>query len=101
VEADGFVIFAESNAAEEGGEVAFFSCGVDQSAGCEGCGVEGAEAGAGDEKGEDEGAGWAEDLGAECDGYCVGGVDDGGGEDQEVGYVGEDIAEDDEWERGV
>lgn len=40
-------------------------------------------------------------MGAEGYGDGVGGFDDGGGEDEEVGYVGEDVAQDDKGEGGV
>lgn len=40
-------------------------------------------------------------MASESDGYGVGGLDDAGGEDEEVGYVCEDVAQDDEGKRGV
>lgn len=83
----------DADAAEEGRDVALFPGDVDEAAAGEGCAVEGSEAGGADDEGEDEGADWAEDLGAEHDGYGVAGVDGGEGEDEEVGYIGEDVAD--------
>ena len=95
------VLFPQPNGPEEGRHVALLPRGVDEAARGEGCGVEGAEAAPRDEEGEDESARGAEDLQSEGDGDGVGGLDDVGGEDEEVGYVGEDVAEDDEGEGGV
>ena len=95
------MFFPQADGAEERGHVAFFARGVDEAPGGEGGGVEGAEAAPRDEEGEDERPRGPEDLQAEGDGDGVGGFDDVGGEDEEVGYVGEDVAEDDEGEGGV
>lgn len=93
--------FAQSNRSEEGWQVAFFAGCVDQAPGCEGCCIECAEAGSRDEEGENERANGAEDLAAESHGDGVGGLDDVRGQHEEVGYVGEDVAENYEGEGGV
>jgi hypothetical protein len=90
-----------ADAAEDGGEEAFVAGGVDEAAGGEGGGVEGAKAGGADGEGEGEGAEGAEDGVPEGDGDG-GGVGDGGeGEDEEVGDIGEEVGEDDEGHGGV
>jgi len=90
-----------ADAAEDFGEETFLAGGVDEAAGGEGCGVEGAEAGGADGEGEGEGAEGAENGVPEGDGDG-GGVGDGGeGEDEEVGDVGEEVGENDEGHGGV
>ena len=91
----------EADVAEEGGDVAFSSGGVDEAAGGEGGGVEGAEAGARDGEGQQEGADGAEDGGAEGDGHGVRGVDYFVWQDEDVAEVCEEVGEDYEGEAGV
>ncbi|OSS47955.1 hypothetical protein B5807_06592 [Epicoccum nigrum] len=100
-QADRPVLLAQPDGAEERRHVALLPRGVDEPPGSERRGVERAEAASRDEEGEDQGASRAEDLEPEGDGDGVGGLDDVGGEDEEVGDVGEDVAEDHEGERGV
>ena len=90
-----------ADSAQDLGEEAFFPGGVDEAAGSEGCGVQGAEAGCGDDQGEGEGADRAEDYGAEVHGDGGGGGDRGGREDEDVGYVGQYVGDDYEGHGGV
>ena len=87
--------------AEHAGQEALLAGGVDEPAGGEGRGVEGAEAGEGDGDGEAEGAQGAEDGGAELHRDRVRRGDGRGGEDEDVGDVGEEVGQDDERHRGV
>lgn len=69
------VFVADANAAKELREVAFLAGNVDETAGCESRGVEGAETAGADDQGEDQGSDGAKDLGSEHDGDSVGAVD--------------------------
>ena len=92
---------AQPNATENARHVALLARCVHESSASKGCSVQSAETGPGYEEREDQRADGAEDLRAECDGDGVGGLDYVRGKDEEVGYVCQDVAEDDEGERGV
>lgn len=85
-----------AHCAEHRGEIAFFSCGVDETAGCECRRVQSAETASRDDEGEDQRADGAEDAGAECYGDGVGRGDCFVREDEGVGEGCEEVGEYDE-----
>lgn len=81
----------EADAAKDGGEVVFLAGDVDETAGCESGGVDGAKTGGGDGECEYEGADGAKHSRPELHGDGVGLLDRGEGEHKEVGDVSEQV----------